>query len=259
MTNVFHSIASALIPRSYKPFTMFPYPFRGTPLPVTVGVGANGFPFAEHDGMRVYFPKEYSLESVEREFRTYLEDEGLTGKGRRTKSPHCYVDCRHMPEAGDIVLDIGCSEGFFSRAFAAQAKKIYLFEPDSKWNAPLSETFRDCWDKVVYTPKPVGRETTSSETRLDDVVCVCDEDVFFIKMDIEGAERAVIEAAADFFANHKVKMSCCAYHRQDDGKFLSRMLKGLGFRVRYSEGFMFPYGGRTFPFLRRGMIYARNF
>ena len=164
-----------------------------------------------------------------------------------------------MPESGEIILDVGCSEGFFSRAFAAQAKKIYLFEPDSKWNAPLAETFRDCWDKVVYTSKPVGRETSDSETRMNDVVCGSDEDVFFIKMDIEGAERAVIESAADFLATHKIKMSCCAYHRQDDGKFLSGMLKSLGFKTRYSDGFMLPYGGRTFPFFRRGMIYARNF
>ena len=259
MNAMLHKLASAMIPRAYKPFTMFPYPFRGEPLKVEVGIGGSGFPFAEHEGMRVYFPKDYSLELVEWEFRVYLEDEGLTGKGRRTRSPHCYVTNGHRPEAGDVILDVGCSEGFFSRAFAAQAKRIYLFESDNKWSASLAETFGDCWDKVTYTPKAVGRQVTDTETRLEDVVGGSAEEVFFLTMDIEGGERAVIESSAAFLTSHKVKMSCCAYHRQDDGKVLSAMLRKLGFKTRYSEGFMLPYGSRTFPFLRRGMIYARNY
>ena len=259
MTAILHKLACALIPNAYKPFTMFPYPFRGGPLRVDVGIGNNGFPFAEHEGMRVYFPKNYSLESVEWEYRVYLEDEGLTGKGRRTKSPHCYVAEDHRPDDGDVILDVGCSEGFFSRAFAAQSKKIYLFELDDKWSAPLAETFHDCWNKVVYTPKAVSGRSTTAEVRLEDVVEVEPDDVLFMKMDIEGGERAVIESSAAFLASHKVKMSCCAYHRQDDAKVLTAMLEKIGFKTRYSEGFMLPYGSRSFPYFRRGMIYARNY
>ena len=259
MTAILHKLASALIPKAYKPFTMFPYPFRGEPLGVEVGIGDNGFPFAAHEGVRVFFPKNYSLKAVEWEYRVYLEDEGLTGKGRRTKSPHCYVTDDHRPEDGDVILDVGCSEGFFSRAFAAQAKKIYLFELDSKWSSPLAETFHDCWSKVVYTPKAVGGRSTTAEVRLDDVVEVSPDDVLFLKMDIEGGERAVVESSAAFLASHKVKISCCAYHRQDDGKVLMAMLEKIGFKTRYSEGFMLPYDSHTFPFFRRGMIYAKNY
>ena len=259
MTAILHKFASALIPKAYKPFTMFPYPFRGEPLRVEVGIGDNGFPFAEHEGMRVFFPKNYSLESVEWEYRVYLEDEGLTGKGRRTKSPHCYITENHRPEDGDVILDVGCSEGFFSKTFAAQAKKIYLFELDGKWETPLAETFRDCWDKVVYTQKAVSGRTTTTDARLGDVVEVGPNDVLFVKMDIEGGERDVIESSAAFLSSHKVKMSCCAYHRQDDGKVLTAMLKKIGFKTRYSDGFMLPYGSHSFPFVRRGMIYARNY
>ena len=78
-------------------------------------------------------------------------------------------------------------------------------------------------------------------------------------MDIEGGERAVVESSAAFLASHKVKISCCAYHRQDDGKVLMAMLEKIGFKTRYSEGFMLPYDSHTFPFFRRGMIYAKNY
>lgn len=253
------SLLSALIPKAYKPFTMFPYPFIGEPATVTTGIADCGLPFAEHDGVRVYFPAESPLKDVEWAYRCYLEDEGLTGHGRRTKSPHCYVTNTHRPDVGDVIVDIGCSEGFFARSFAPLAKSIYLFEAESKWDAPLAETFRDYWDKVVFTQKFVGSNSSVSEVRLEDVLIGTGNDVYFLKLDIEGAERAVLEASQKFLTSNKVKMSCCAYHRQDDGCYLTRLLRGLGFKTEYSKGWMLPYGTRTFPFFRRGVIYARNF
>jgi len=259
MNTTLHKIASALIPASYKPFTMFPYPFRGEPLKVNVGRGDDGLPFAEHEGIRVYFPRNYSLDFVEWQFRIYLEDEGLTGKGRRTKSPHCYITQNHKPDQGDVIIDIGCSEGFFSRSFAEQAKKIHLFENDLRWAEPLAKTFQGFKDKVSYTPKAVSAQTSRGETRLEDALSDAQDETYFIKMDIEGGERAVVESSKSFLTSHKIKMSCCAYHRQDDWKVLSSMLQGLGFTTKHSEGFMLPHGSRKFPFFRRGMIYARNY
>ena len=259
MSGLAKKILRALLPDAYKPFTMFPYPFVGAPRKVDVGVAENGLPFAEHDGLRVYFPKGIDLKEVETSFRGYLEDEGLTGLGRRTKSPHCYVTGKHRPEEGDVVVDIGCSEGFFARAFASVAKRLYLFEAESRWSAPIAETFRDCAEKVVFTPKFVGARSGVSETLLADVLPESSGDVYFLKLDVEGAERAILESSKGFLTSNKVKMSCCAYHRQDDGHYLTRLLKGLGFATAYSEGWMLPYGSSTFPFFRRGVIYAKNY
>jgi len=259
MNAIAKKILSALLPKAYKPYTMFPYRYLGEPLKVEVGIGDCGLPFAEHGGVRVFFPRNMPLEEVETLYRGYLEDEGLTGHGRRTKSPHCYVTEHHRPEVGDIIVDIGCSEGFFSRSFVREAKRMYLFECEPKWDEPLKETFRDCPDKVVITRKFVGDKSSETEIRLEDVLCGSADDVYFLKLDVEGAERAILESSRDFLSSNKIKMSCCAYHRQDDGRYLTRLLKGLGFRPQYSEGWMLPYGSRTFPFFRRGVIYARNF
>lgn len=252
-------LLKALVPESYKPLTMFPYRFVGRPLKVEVGVADCGLPFAEHDGVRVYFPRDTSLKDVETLYREYLEDEGVTGLGRRTKSPHSYVTEWHHPDADDVIVDIGCSEGFFSRSYATLAKRLYLFEAESKWTEPLLETFRDCPEKIVFTQKFVGAKSSENEVRLDEVLRDSVDDVFFLKLDVEGAEREILESSRDFLTRNRVKMSCCAYHRQDDGRYLTRLLKDIGFKTQYSEGWMLPYGSRTFPFFRHGVIYARNF
>ena len=252
-------ILGKLLPDSYKPFTMFPYPFVGRPCEILAGVLPCGLPYAEYAGIRVCFPRGFSLEDVVWTYRGYLEDEGLTGWGRRKKSPHCYVTPAHRPNVGDIIVDIGCSEGFFSRSFASEAKKIYLFESDGKWDEPIRETFHEYWDKVVFTAKFVGAKTDETGVRLEEVLPAKSNDTYFLKMDVEGAEREILESSERFLTHNRVKMSCCAYHRQDDGRYLTNLLKQIGFTTEYSEGWMLPYGSRTFPFFRRGVIYARNF
>lgn len=256
---VVREILKAVIPDAYKPVTQFPYRYVGKPRDVKLGTSDDGLPYAEYEGMRVFFPKGGEMKEVETVFRCYLEDEGLTGFGRRTKSPHCYVTEKHRPEKGDVIVDIGCSEGFFARSFAPLAKRIYLFEAEEKWTVPLQATFRDFREKVCYTQKFVGGKTSDTEVRLEDIMPTRSDDVYFLKLDIEGAERAVLEAARDFLSANKIKMSCCAYHRQDDGRYLTEFLRGIGFRTEYSQGWMLPYCSKKFPFFRRGVIYARNF
>ena len=79
-------------------------------------------------------------------------------------------------------------------------------------------------------------------------------------MDIEGGERAVLASSADFLRTHKVKLSCCVYHRQDDAEVISGMLEELGFSLRYSDGYMLPLlGDIVFPYFRHGVVHARNF
>jgi hypothetical protein len=259
MNEFIKKLLSSLLPNSYKPFTMFPYPFIGKPLDVKVGIGECGLPYAQYADKRVYFTRDMTLSEVETSYRGYLEDEGLTGFGRRSKSPHCYVTDKHFPQYGDIVVDIGCSEGFFSRFFADQAKQIYLFEADSKWEEPLKYTFSEFSEKTTVIHKFVGGKSNNTHTRLDEVLQNSADDVYFLKLDVEGAEREILESSRSFLMSNKVKISCCSYHRQDDCRYLTRLLKSFGFKTEYSEGWMLPYGSRTFPFFRKGVIYAKNF
>jgi hypothetical protein len=79
-------------------------------------------------------------------------------------------------------------------------------------------------------------------------------------MDIEGWERTVIEGNAEFFKSAKVKLSCCVYHRQDDAQVIEAMLKKMGYKTRFSEGWMLPtMNGIHYPYFRHGVIYAQNY
>ena len=60
--------------------------------------------------------------------------------------------------------------------------------------------------------------------------------------------------------SHKVKLSCCVYHRQDDAVVIKDMLKKMGYKTRFSDGYMLHWmNGIYFPYFRHGLIYAQNF
>jgi hypothetical protein len=114
---------------------------------------------------------------------------------------------------------------------------------------------------VSIINKLVSSRNSSKEIRLSDALADIDQDkTVFIKMDIEGFEREVISASEDFLKSHKVKLSCCVYHRQDDAAVIKNMLEKMGFKTRFSDGYMLPWmNGIHFPYFRHGLIYAQNF
>ena len=246
MSKMINNIVKLLIPRAYFPFTMFPYPYRGEPYAVQSGED-NGLPFCEYAGKRVYFPSGMTREQVEWCFRVYLEDEGLTGLGRRTRSPHCYVTENHRPDENDVIVDIGASEGFFTRGFIEEARRAVLIETEDKWQGPESLTFKAFPDKVEIIAQCLERI---------DIPKKSDDESFFIKMDIEGAEVGVLESSKDFLTSNRCKISCCVYHRRTDAKVIERILRAYGYSTEFSRGVMIPYGAK-WP--RKGVIYGRNY
>lgn len=207
---------------------------------------------------KLFFPKS----SVGNEYISLVYKEGLLGTGHLAKSPHCYQDDTFKVENGDILLDVGCAEAIFALDNVDKVSKAYLFESDPAWRKPLQLTFAPYADKVVIVNKLVADKTTRKSTRLMDAVKndMTDNSHFFVKMDIEGWERTVIEGNADFFKAAKVKLSCCVYHRQDDAQVIDEMLKSLGYKTRFSDGYMLPtMNGIHYPYFRHGVIYAQNY
>ena len=104
-----------------------------------------------------------------------------------------------------------------------------------------------------------------ADFRLEDGDCLldlgCAEALFTIdNMDIEGGERQVISGNEDFFRKRKVRLSCCVYHRQNDAEIIRDMLVRLGYKARFSDGYMLvDMNGIHFPYFRRGVIYAWNY
>lgn len=245
---------------------MFPYPWDESKhggADTVVYSKENGLFYALHaKTQKLFFPKQYSLSDVISAYQGLIEREGLLGNGCLSKSPHCYQRPDFKVEPKDILLDIGCAEAVFAPDNIDKISKAYLFETDSMWLRPLKHTFAPYADKVVIVNKLVADKTTKKSTRLMDAVScdMTDTAHFFVKMDIEGWERTVIKGNADFFKKAKVKLSCCVYHRQDDAQVIDEMLKSLGYKTRFSDGYMLPtMNGIHYPYFRHGVIYAQNY
>ena len=248
----------AAFPR--KEYALFPYAVIREPTPVRAEMDrALKMPFVVHRNYRFYFPADTTEQELERSYRYFVDEEGILGNGWLEKSPHSYTDRDFKVEFGDVVVDIGCSDGLFSLENIEWAEKVYLIESWSRWKPALEATFGPFKDKVVILDKFVSNKTWGGEIRLEDALAGEKDAHFFIKMDIEGGERTVLDASRDFFLKNRVKLSCCVYHRQDDAEWISRFLQELGYHTRFSDGYMLPlFNGVQFPYFRHGVVYAWN-
>ena len=246
------------------PSIMFPYPIVGSKVFDKVYSGMEkGFPYVLHNGKeKLFFSRHITLADAERFYTELVSREGLLGTGCLAKSPHCYQSGDFKVEDGDILLDIGCAEAIFTLDNIAKVSKAYLFESLSMWRKPLQLTFAPFGDKVVLVNKLVSDRTHRNSITLMDVVNkdISNRSHFFVKMDIEGWERIVVRGNADFFKTAHVKLSCCVYHRQDDAQVIDKMLKEMGYRTWFSDGYMLPtMNGLHYPYFRHGVIYAQNY
>ena len=243
---------------------MFPYPkVEGHSDVQDIFTGfEDGLHYVIHKSKaKLFFPRHCSVDSATSQYLGLVNDEGLLGSGLRIKSPHRYQDETFKVESDDILLDIGCAEAIFALDNIDKVLKAYLFECDSAWRKPLQRTFAPYMDKVVLVNKLVSDYTKGKSTTLMDAVKECGTGShFFVKMDIEGWERTVLKGNVDFFKNHKVKVSCCVYHRQDDSRVIESLLKEMGYKTRFSEGYMLPVmNGIHYPYFRHGVIFGQNY
>ena len=220
-----------------------------------------GLPYVVHRGRRLYFPATWTERRAEEAYRGYVENECLLGGGYRQKAPHQYQTDAFRVQEGDVVVDIGAAEGLFALDVADQAGRIYLFECDPVWKAPLAATFAPFGDKVRIVNRRVGGGQSRGEVRLDGFLDREAGGRFFLKMDIEGAETAVVEACRDFLVREdRVRLCCCTYHRQGDAERLESLLNGMGYRTAFSDGYVLFSRDRQLgkPYFRRGLIRAEK-
>lgn len=254
------------IPLDQLPNIVFPYPIAEDNHhadKVESGI-ENGLPYVVHtNGARLFLNHGPTCNEAVEYYKYLVEREGLLGTGVLTKSPHCYQDNNFKVEDGDVLLDVGCAEAIFALDRISKVSKAYLFEYLHKWHRPLERTFAPYKDKCKLVKKLVTDKTSDKSTKLIDSI---DQDLiksshFFVKMDIEGCEKTVIKGNDDFFKSAKVKLSCCTYHRQDDAQTIEALLKGMGYKTRFSDGYMLPYqlNGIHYPYFRHGVIYAQNY
>lgn len=153
---------------------------------------------------------------------------------------------------GDVVIDCGANIGLFSAIAAAKGALVHAFEPIPECYYLLGNTASlfngiNTWPLAVSNtsghvrmsfPKE-GANTGGSfvldagesslnvdSITIDDFIKSnninrCD----FIKADIEGAERFMLQGAVNTLRQHAPKLSICTYHLPDDPEVLETIIR----------------------------------
>lgn len=220
-------------------------------------------PYVVHDGKRLYYPATWGTGTITYNYLNSVAVEGILGTGCLAKSPHGYLDSRFPAKEGAVVCDFGAAEGLVGLHLAERASRIVIGECDEKWLAPLKATFEPYAEKTTFVTEALGMEGgngTCARILAEVAADAGGNRPFFIKYDIEGAERFAIREAEAFFKNRgDITVACAAYHRQDDGRHLETLFRAWGYETAFSDGAMLVLPDRLVPpYFRPGVLYARK-
>ena len=152
---------------------------------------------------------------------------------------------------GDVVFDCGANIGLFSMVAAAKGGNVFAFEPvpavaqhirQAQRIYPSIQVIEQATSDNCGTARitlssgantgnslvlPVaGKSISIATTTLDDFVARHDlPRVDFIKADIEGAERLMLQGAQQTLRRFAPKLSICTYHLPDDKEVLEALIR----------------------------------
>jgi predicted RNA methylase len=203
------------------------------------------------DGKQLYFRKRWPIKRIQ---RAYTE----LSREQDPLSPHCYLSEDFSLSADDVIADIGAAEGNFSLSVIDKVKKVYLVEYDREWIKALEHTFEPWKDKIEIISSYVS-DTDDEKHISPDTLLKSRKDITFLKIDVDGNEKRVLEGAKEILASgSRLKIALCTYHKNNDEKDFTALLEKSGFTVTPSGGYMIHYYDKKMksPYLRRGLIRA---
>lgn len=223
-------------------------------LPVTVKwEDACGMSYVPYKGRRMFFPRTWDEGRIVSYYRSLVMEQDR-------RSPHCYDKESYGVKEGDIVVDAGAAEGIFALDCIERAAKIYLIEADPEWIEALEQTFREDRDKVQIVFGFLDCVHEGDHVSLDKLFE--SEDLGYIKMDIEGAEKAALEGASATLERCKnMRCAICSYHCKEDEEYIRHTLEAHGFTTDTSMGYMCPnwtIEAYLEAELRRGIVFGRK-
>lgn len=203
-----------------------------------------------HNGKRLYFPNKLSNQKIIQQYYNSLCME------QDLKSPHLYQSEKVHVQEGDVLLDVGAAEGFFTLSVIDKISYAYLIEADSEWEKALLATFKPYANKVKIISKFASDKDGKDEITIDSIIK--DKRIDFIKMDIEGAEQKALKGAVNTLETHSVKCSICTYHNDNDFDEINSFFDNMNYKCEASEGYilcggMWEKDNRNIDF-RRGVI-----
>jgi len=183
------------------------------------------------DGKPLYFKKSLKIWDVKRRFNFLsIEQDNF--------SPHKYLTSDFDVNSDDIIADIGAAEGNFSLSIVEKVKKIYLFEAEDGWIEALYKTFEPWKDKVEIVNAFVSDKIGEKIITLNDFFRNKQDKPTFLKIDVEGAEKSVLDGASEILNNSNLKVALCTYHNENDFDLLSEFMWQNHFKIIPSDGYL---------------------
>lgn len=155
--------------------------------------------------------------------------------------------------AGSVVLDCGANFGTFSAYAASKGCQCYAFEPTPELQPILQEYTGIYPGKIMPVESALSNQNGTAMLHLSSYSCGANslldrvqsqkritvptmtvdsfieqnqlDTVDFIKADIEGAERMMLDGAKNTLAKFAPKLSLCTYHLPDDKEVLAQKIK----------------------------------
>jgi FkbM family methyltransferase len=166
-----------------------------------------------------------------------------------------------MVRPGDICYDLGASIGYMTLLMARKAKHVYSFEPaPHAANEMKAHLAANGFENVTIVPSPVsdgvrevrfcltdgayGSAINDTETRWPVLqLQTTTLDLFakdhpipdFLKMDVEGEEGRVLDAAQTLLAQRKTRI-CAEVHNREAAASVLGTLKRFGYTVTLLDG-----------------------
>jgi len=205
--------------------------------------------YVMHDNKKLYFPENWENKNIRIYYNCLCIEQDKD-------SPHCYEADEYIVQEGDVIADVGAAEGIWALDNAEKAGKIYLFESNQEWIKALQKTFEPWKEKVVIVDKYVSDTNDDENITLD--VFFNNKSINFIKADIEGMEIKLLKGMKILLNNNNLKLLLCAYHSNNDGTEIIKILEKNSFKTEYSKRYMLVITDQNLekPYIRRGLVRA---
>lgn len=206
-------------------------------------------PYVYINGFKMFLRRDFSKKRCVEYVRNLLIEQDML-------SPHRYM----LPNENSIVADCGAAEGIFVILNWKYIRFAYLFEGDAQWLSVLQKTFKDKLDKIKIVPYFISNKNEDGYITLDEYFS--NKNVTYVKADVEGNEKLLIEGGKDVLLNKVSQAAICAYHKYDDEKYISNFYQKAKYDgdFSHSRGYIIAnrpwYTGDCYePYVRRGVMY----
>lgn len=231
---------------------VFPYPFNDNhnSKDVILHKDDNGLFYTIRNKKKLYFRRDMTYKSIRNMYNSLLIEQEI-------ESAHRYLTENFNVTENDILVDIGCAEGFLALDVVEKAKKIYLFEYEDAWIEALQHTFAPWKEKVEIIKKYVSDQTDDNNIAIDHFFENREDLPTFVKIDVEGAEMQVLNGMQQTInkANH-IKLAVCTYHKQNDYEDITSYISNIGLNYTTSKNYMLCDDIK--PYFRKGLIRVKK-